>query len=512
MSTTTQMGPGERVVVGARDQLGYGLWATLGVTAAFAVLCAHARLLAGPFLAMDDAKTRMFAQVWQWGYQPDNPPLFEWLVRASVPLTGGGLETFLVIKYVCLVLAAAFVHLAVRLYADDRAAFGTAVGLVLLYQVGWNFHQAFTHSAILLPAVSALIWAFLRALQRPGTGRVAVLGLVVGISLLTKYNAALAIGGLFLSALAVPATRAVVLRPVFLLVPLIAGLFVLPHALWFLEQTERYRAELEVTLGLSGTRWERVTEGLVSLLVAAVSYFLPYGLVAGWLGRGLGMAWAPEERFLVRTSVLTLLGLAVAVAVVGIGNVSERYLIPVMTPAYVGLTSALIRSLPRLRGWLGACAGMAVLVVGLKVAQALVPGPPLCDDCREFVPYEALREPITRRVPKGAILIVRDENTGGNLVTMFPDSPVRVTTSFRLINPIHEEGLPCWFVWSEDMADGNKLDPPFWFAYDDPQTEIIDAEWRHPLREPGFRRTVWGLTPIDGQAVEAQVCRPAAAR
>ena len=120
--------------------------------------------------------------------------------------------------------------------------------------------------------------------------------------------------------------------------------------------------------------------------------------------------------------------------------------------------------------------------------------------------YDALEEPIRSAVPEGSILFVREENTGGNMVAMFPASPVRVLTSFKLMAPVKDEGQKCFYVWSEDTVDGVPLSPVFDYAYDHPDTVLVDAPWHHPLRKTGYRRTVWGITPIDDPVLYHHYC------
>ncbi|MEM9232827.1 MAG: hypothetical protein AAGA69_01150, partial [Pseudomonadota bacterium] len=86
---------------------------TLVVTLVFGVLSALVRRLAGTSLSMDDAKTEVFTQVWQWGYQANNPPLFEWLIKLMHMVTPGDIWSFLIVKYAALTLAAGFIHAAV---------------------------------------------------------------------------------------------------------------------------------------------------------------------------------------------------------------------------------------------------------------------------------------------------------------------------------------------------------------------------------------------------------------
>ncbi len=478
------------------------------IVSVFGFANAVLRRVASPSLAMDDAKTNVFTQVWQWGYQPDNPPLYEWLLKLVQPLTGAGLEGFLLLKYACLSIAAMALHLLVRAYASDRVAFGTTVGMVLLYQVGWNFHQAFTHSALLVAAVAVWLWAALRWWRAPGLKTAALLGMATAIAMMSKYNAGLLVAGFFVALASSPFGRGALGRPTTLLIPLMAILALLPHGLWFLAQTEAYRETLDVTLGLEGSHLSRVGEGLGSLFISAVTFMLPWGLVYGALGRGLRPTpLLTEERLLIQTSLWTLGGLAVAVIAFGIGNVSERYLIPVLLPCAIGLTSHLLRRPKAPFGpWISITAAMAVLVLVLRAAAYLMPGPPFCDECRQFVPYAVLAEDVRDHIPEGAILLVREENTGGNMVTQFPTSPVRVMTSLPLMNPIEDEGRPCFYLWSEGMVGGHRLQGDMAAMYDHQETVVINVPWQHPLKPAGWRQTKWALTPLNDETLYKNYC------
>ena len=517
---------------------------TLTVAVLYAALNAAIRLTAGTRLAMDDAKTNLFTQVWRWGYQADNPPLYEWLIKGLHLVTGGGLWSFLVLNAVCLVASAGFTHLAVRRFAGERAAFGTACGMVLLYQVGWNFHQAFTHSALLLAMVCAGVWAGLRLVRRRRPSDYVLFGAVLGLGFLAKYNFALFAGGFAVAALTTgPGRRA--LGSVWTLAALgIAGLIVLPHALWLWGRANAYTASLPDTLAMEAGR----LAGVGSLGVAVISFFVPWVFVYGWLrwrfapspgrgprhattrsgpdpgassedlrdDRGHRKALTPNRRFgplpegkvklaaetslLLRTATITTALVLLGVLAFGIGAVSERYVIPVLLPAYAALSASLLAARPAaLRPYLLASLAFAAAFSGVRLAGFLYPGPPFCGACRAFVPYGALTARLAEAVPPDAILLAREENTAGNLVAAFPQARVTSLNLLTRFNPATpaDADRPCYYVWSEDMTGGVPLHPVFAFARTDPRTAVVDAAW--PARGGlSVRRTVWGVTPLEG--------------
>nr|WP_246408803.1 glycosyltransferase family 39 protein [Parvularcula dongshanensis] len=455
---------------------------------------------------MDDAKTNLFTQVWQWGYQADNPPLFEWLIKLLHPLAGGGIYSFLVLKYAALAAAAGFLYLAARRFASREVSFGAAMGMVLLYQVGWNYHQAFTHSALLLTAVCGGMWSGLVLARRGRASDFAVFGAALGVGLMTKYNYILFAVPFLVAGLTLPEARGRLLKPAVLLVPLAAMPFLLPHALWLLERGTAYSATLEGSLGLAGTRLERLGEGAEQLVIACVSFFLPWALIAVPFWRRGHAEATFESRILVRTSLIAigLIGLGVAF---GVGSVSERYVIPALLPAYLAWTVRLLKAPRRLSPYLTASAGFTVLVLAIRLAEFAFPGPPFCEDCRRFTPYEALEAKLAEATPSGSVYLSREENTAGNLVAAFPDAKVRSLNLLPFINPTDELSRPCYYVWSEDTVGGVPLEDVFAFAYDDPHTIYVDAPWRHPLKPDGWRRTRWGVTPLTGR-LYTQFCTP----
>ncbi|MEM6650159.1 MAG: hypothetical protein AAF603_07915, partial [Pseudomonadota bacterium] len=296
-----------------------------------------------------------------------------------------------------------------------------------------------------------------------------------------------------------------------LFLPLMVIIITAPHFMWFLSQADIYKGTIEGTLKTEGLYGDRLWSGLGSLVVSTLSFFLPWALVIAsltfpwWRSR---WSFLKEEAILLWVSGICLCMMVLVVLFTGASSVSERYFIPLLAPAYIALTSAFLgRAVQkRLPAWLWSCGGVAVLVMGLRLTATLFPGPPFCNECRQFTPYQALKAPIERIAPMGSILIVREENTGGNMVALFPRSPVRVFTSLHLTNPIKDEGRPCFFIWSEDTVGGVKLERQFTYAYNHPDTVMVTVEWSRPIGEQGQKETEWGITPITDESLYTQFC------
>ena len=485
---------------------------TLTIAAAWGI--AHSLLYRAfsSALSGDDAKTNLFTQRWQWGYQDDNPPLFEWLATLLHHVTPGDLWTFLILKYAALTAAAGFLHLAVRRVAGERAGFAAAMGLVTLYPVGWSLHQAWTPSALLLAVVCAGLWAGLRLTAEGRARDFALFGLVLGVGLLTKYNVLLFALPLLIAGFCHKETRRRLTSWRIALIPAAALPLVLPHALWLWQRKGAYRDSLDVTLGLAGSHAERVASGLSGLAEAVIGFAVPWIFIWAIFVRRTPREGrvVPEARLFAVTTSVGVAALALSIVAFGIGEVSERYVLPIMLPFYAGGMIWLMVNKPAAYGRLLAAAAVTAAVMLVVRAISLAqPGPPYCDDCWAFVPYDRLHEALAETTPPGSIYLAREENTAGNLVAAFPEAQVLSLNLMQAMNPTDGTGRPCYYVWSESMTGGVPLFPVFAFAYHDMWTVKVDAPWQHPFRENGFRRTDWGITPLTGELYE-RFCVPGA--
>ncbi|MGF1543387.1 MAG: glycosyltransferase family 39 protein [Parvularculaceae bacterium] len=143
----------------------------------------------GGALAHDDVKLNVLAQSWRAGYLDDNPPLFEWFLRAAQLAVGPVEASFLVLKYGLLALAGVFTFSAAReAVRDPRWAAIAALAMSLNPQIGWAYHEAFTHSAALVAAMALFWWRLLVAIRTGSAADAALLGLALGAGALAKYS------------------------------------------------------------------------------------------------------------------------------------------------------------------------------------------------------------------------------------------------------------------------------------------------------------------------------------
>ncbi len=495
--------------------------------------------LYGDALALDDAKLNVVAQSLRGGYLPANPPLYEWLLWSVQQLTGPTLESFLVVKYGLMTVSGAFAYLTMdelmrgRTQGQDRRgraewAALAALSLLGLYQIGWNYHQAFTHTIVLITASLLFLWSVLRLIRRRRFGDYVLFGGALALGVLSKY-AFVGLAAAVVCAMALRApTRRVLLAPP-TLGAIAAALFVLaPHALWVLSENSALAAQAGAKLQSDGAAQSgylvRVFSGFAAALWAIASFFLPIFLIAAVVFRpsiraALRNLMAPGDgspALLVRdASLISIAGLTAAVALSGIGGFQERYAIAFLTPAFfwlfafIALTSP---SMPSRRLFGRLLAGLIVLFAVLRIVQAATPGAPFCSSCRQWIPHDGAKAVVQKidNVPYGT-LVGANDIISGNLRRLFPaariaslDMPYYTPPAFRDMgrDAGRDLGRSCILVWSDDL--GPPL--PSWVS-DDLSAGAIQshpAPWRHPFKPTGWRRTIWKSALISPQSGLAQ--------
>ncbi|MGE0855566.1 MAG: glycosyltransferase family 39 protein, partial [Hyphomicrobiaceae bacterium] len=164
-----------------------GLLMVLAGVLLYIVLHAGFRLLASSTLGEDDTLDQILVQDLRVGYDPRQPPLYDWLLWLVQQVTGPRLVSFLAIKYAALAATAVLLYLvAFRVLRDRLWAVLTVESLALIYQISWRYHEGFTHQVLAMVAVAATLWAVLRLIDRGRTSDFILLGFICGLSFLTE--------------------------------------------------------------------------------------------------------------------------------------------------------------------------------------------------------------------------------------------------------------------------------------------------------------------------------------
>jgi 4-amino-4-deoxy-L-arabinose transferase-like glycosyltransferase len=246
----------------------------------YLVLHLALRLAISRTLQHDEAEQPIFAQSLAVGYS-GQPPLYTWLVWLLAQVFGMNLLTLALVKTSVLAAVYGFLFLAGRRLLDDRRAALGVASLLLVPLFAWEFVRDYTHTPLACALSAATLYALLRLQEGGRCFDYSLLGLLLGLGMLSKYNYALFALPLLLAALSLPSFRPRLLSPWVLLTVAVAALVMLPHLLWLVEHGAQVRGFLagRAAVGRTGHYLAGVLVGTGSLLWNLFLYLTPLWLV-----------------------------------------------------------------------------------------------------------------------------------------------------------------------------------------------------------------------------------------
>ncbi len=121
-------------------------------------------------------------------------------------------------------------HLARRAFSPRAGLLAAALLAVDLFHAGWS--RVFMPEAIMLLLSALAILQFLRALEKPSSGRFTLLGLLMGLAYLAKEPAILLGPAFWIFLLITPVYRPVLRNPLWYLAHAVFAAVILPDLLW----------------------------------------------------------------------------------------------------------------------------------------------------------------------------------------------------------------------------------------------------------------------------------------
>lgn len=440
-------------------------------------------------LPRDELEAIFHSQHWAWAYDPEQPPLFEWLVLGfgsliDLALPGQALSApplwlSSAIKAILIGLTLAFLGAACRrMCTEDRDvrgarlakpqpgrmiwAVGAPLAALAIPPLGFESVFNFTHSIALLATIAFCLHAVVRVTDRPTIGRYTLVGLALGLGTLTKYTFALFGLALLLACLLHAPVRRRLASPKLLVTLLVAGAVAAGHylnrgaALAEVADHARAIADSGASLSLALRSLELLSDSFVDPVFAALPALIPILALhpsslhpRGMLPRSL-WAKAPLDetpaakaegwaRFLsIILLAMPALALILTLAIGG-DRLRHHYLIPVsvLLPLWALLRArAQSPSVRRSRITLVILAILAPLLplaAGYTLTQR---EPQDCGRCLTLLPSAAAADLVRETGFEAGTILDGSLDWGANLLRFFPDSRLISTDpAFRHYTP-----------------------------------------------------------------------------
>jgi len=340
-------------------------WTIFFLLYCIAQLCV--RVLFGHKMNIDEAQVWLWAHELAWGYGPQ-PPLYVWLQRAVFAMTGATDFGLAVLKE--FLLFGIFVmaqELAGRWTDGEKIPrwFAGAAALMLFWlpEFSWESQRIHTHN-VLTTLVSLLtIWQALHLRETPTHKNYALLGLLIGAGMLSKWSFGFVALGTIVVLILERHFRLLGWKILAWCIGLPA-LMILPTVIWIINHPAVALAsyhklgvapELHWYFGILA--W--TTSASMALIVFVALPLLVFGAFMAW-GRTpyaelptLSNAAQDEIRFVARCVALALATLLIGGAFIGATVLKYRWLLPILIPFVPASTFlVLIRLQENARRWL----------------------------------------------------------------------------------------------------------------------------------------------------------------
>ena len=171
-----------------RDPLILAFWAIAAVTLYRVVLLGFSTA----DLFVDEAQYWVWGQNLDWGYY-SKPPMVGWLLRAVTDLAGSSSAFWVRMPGAILHAATALILMgAAREFADRGTAAMVGLFYITMPAVALGSFMVSTDT-VLMPFFAGTIWAWLRLTRGPDARLAMVLGLFLGLGMMSKYAAIYAV-------------------------------------------------------------------------------------------------------------------------------------------------------------------------------------------------------------------------------------------------------------------------------------------------------------------------------
>lgn len=374
-------------------------------------------------LNLDEAEQAFEFQQLRLGYDTQ-PPLYAWLQWIMFSVFGLNLFALSALKNLLLFAAYVGMFQLARPMIGTTGAMAVSISLLLFPEIGWEAQFDRTHSVLLAALACATLWCYFALLRKPGIGRYACFGLLVGLGLQSKYNFALFLASLASASLLVPEHRQILWNRKVWIAVAVALLCMLPHGFWLLNNLDTATRETLDKMRIDNPDagyMRSVAVGLGNMLLAPLAFITPLWIVYGLACRGYfkrtAIDWRnPGARFFI---FLYLAFFAWMTALVLSGEVSS--IKPRWTQAVLlSLPLAFFVVLPEFaqaavfRRIVRASVVIAIAMM-LAIPLRLYLGPAVGRYMRAHDPYPQLSAELARQFPQARILIAGDRLLAGNL-------------------------------------------------------------------------------------------------
>lgn len=396
-------------------------------------------------LEWDQSEQAYLSQWYASGYGIQ-PPLFNWLQKLIIDLSGDVLFSLLFFKISIIIGTQLLIYHSVKLITGRHLpAIVAVLSMFLFPQYFWESLRDLSHTVLATFLCAAIFYFVVRTVRFQAISDYALLGVSIGLAVITKYNTLLFILVTLLSGLSVREVRASILTSRILLTACFAMLISLPHAVWLYGQFDQILMSTfdKVSVSQEDFSLGKMLVGYANGLLGFLILYLLIFFAVSW--KFITLKKDVWTKFLVYFLVIMSLVILITMFIGDLTEIKDRYLqtlfivIPVLSALLVNFDDEAMVA-KRL--------SITASCVGLLVFSAIVItvyfGDVIGKNGRYNKPYLALAYHLQTQGSAG-LIVAQDFQIAGNLLAQIDDVIV-VTPEDRGFKPSLKliEGYMVW--------------------------------------------------------------------
>jgi len=236
------------------------------------------RTFISPNIGLDEAEQLLLTQNLSWGYNAQ-PPLYTWLQYLAFELFGTNIFALSILKNTLLFLTYLFVYKSAKIVTKNTTlALLAMASLLLLPQISWESQRALTHSVLLTTISSVIVYLVMKmkyTISKIHLGYYLLLGILISIGLLSKYNFSMFIFAIFIASLLDEKLRSIILKKEFAITVFIVIIILSPHLLWILDNIGIVTGSTMNKLNLENESFSFFI-GIAHLFKAIIAFLTPF--------------------------------------------------------------------------------------------------------------------------------------------------------------------------------------------------------------------------------------------
>jgi 4-amino-4-deoxy-L-arabinose transferase-like glycosyltransferase len=412
----------------------------------FALQTAIRTLISGT-IDLDESEQLILTQKFALGYG-SQPPLYAWLQIGFFNAFGTSVFALALLKNLLLFSIYLFTYLNGKILTRSRVCgMLAAISLLFIPQISWESQRDLTHSVLATAVVTATLFVCLRLRENSVRGYVA-LGICAALGMLSKYNYAAFLIGLFFAALTIETYRPLLLNKRIFISLAICLAILSPHLTWAFQHPDLLSETAYKFRPKHGNYFADVGLGFGNLCVAIIFHIAALVVMYAVVFRKKLFSKSNKSavsKLFFRSYLFIFAGLVCAIFIFQLTGFKDRWFEPIFVSLPLVLVVLAQNHLTRARAkWLGAFASIVAILVLSIIPGRIIWAEKIGKPQLLNAPFAELKPDLEKIIPSDALIIGENKWVGGNLRLLFPN---RNVVTPELAKFFSAKGRDCIVVW-----------------------------------------------------------------